>query len=107
MKFYLDEHIPKAVVEGLRRHGIDVLTVQDAGRVGDPDRKQLAFATMKRLVLVTFDDDFLALDAAGAPHSGIVFSQAGRRSVGKLIESLVLIANVIEPEEMGNHIEFI
>lgn len=107
MKFYLDEHIPKAVVEGLRRHGIDVLTVQDAGRVGDSDRKQLAFAAMKRRVLVTFDDDFLALDAAGAPHSGIVFSQAGRRSVGELIESLVLIANVIEPEEMGNHIEFI
>jgi predicted nuclease of predicted toxin-antitoxin system len=95
------------VVEGLRRHGIDVLTVQDAGRVGDSDRKQLAFAAMKRRVLVTFDDDFLALDAAGAPHSGIVFSQAGRRSVGELIESLVLIANVIEPEEMGNHIEFI
>jgi len=107
VKFYLDEHIPKAVVEGLRRHGIDVLTVQDAGRVGDSDRKQLAFAAMKRRVLVTFDDDFLALDAAGAPHSGIVFSQAGRRSVGELIESLVLIANVIEPEEMGNHIEFI
>lgn len=107
MKFYLDEHIPKAVVEGLRRRGIDVPTVQDAGRVGDPDRKQLAFAAMKRRVLVTFDDDFLALDAAGTPHSGIVFSQAGRRSVGELIESLVLIANVIEPEEMGNHIEFI
>lgn len=107
MTFYLDEHIPKAVAEGLRRRGIDVLTVQEAGRVGDPDRKHLAFAALKRRVLVTFDDDFLALDAAGATHSGIVFSQAGKRSVGELIESLVLIANVIEPEEMKNHIEFI
>ena len=107
MKFYLDEHIPKAVAEGLRRRGIDVLTIQGAGRVGDPDRKQLAYAALKRRVLVTFDDDFLALDAAGASHSGIVFSQTGRRSVGELIESLVLIANVIEPEEMRNHIEFI
>ena len=107
MKFYLDEHIPKTVAEGLRRHGIDVLTVQEAGRVGDPDRKLLAFTAMKRRVVVTFDDDFLALDAAGIPHSGIVFSQVGRRSVGDLIESLALIANVIDPEEMGNHIEFI
>ena len=107
MKFYLDEHIPKAVAEGLRRRGIDVLTMQEAGRVGDPDRKQLAFAAMKRRILVTFDDDILALDAAGAPHSGIVFSRAGRRSVGELIESLILIANVIEPEEMRNHVEFI
>ena len=107
MKFYLDEHIPRAVAEGLRRRGIDVLTIQDAGRVGDTDRKQLAFAAMKRRVLVTFDDDFLSLDASGTPHSGIVFSQAGRRSIGELIESLVLIANVIEPEEMRNHIEFV
>jgi len=107
VKFYLDEHIPKAVAEGLRRRGIDVLTMQEAGRVGDLDRKQLAFAAMKRRILVTFDDDILALDAAGAPHSGIVFSRAGRRSVGELIESLILIANVIEPEEMRNHVEFI
>ena len=107
MKFYLDEHIPKAVADGLRRRGIDVLTVQEARRVGDPDRKLLAFAAMKRRVVVTFDDDLLALDTAGIPHSGIVFSQSGRRSVGELIEILVLIANVIEPEEMRNHVEFI
>ena len=73
MNFYLDEHIPKAVAEGLRRRGIDVLTIQDAGRLGVPDRKQLAFATMTRRVLVTFDDDFLALDASRVSHSGIVF----------------------------------
>jgi len=107
VKFYLDEHIPRAVAEGLRRRGIDVLTVQDADRLGDADRRQLVFAAMKRRVLVTFDDDFLKLDASGTPHSGIVFSQSGRRSVGELIENLILIANVIEPEEMRNHIEFI
>ena len=53
MKFYFDEHIPKAVAEGLRRRGIDVLTVREAERVGDPDRKQLTFAAMKRRILVT------------------------------------------------------
>ncbi len=107
MKFYFDEHIPKAVAEGLRRRDIDVLTVREAERMGDPDRKQLVFAAMKHRILVTFDDDFLALDAAGISHSGIVFSQVGRRSIGELIDSLVLIASVIEPEEMRNHIEFI
>jgi len=75
--------------------------------LGDADRRQLAFSAMKRRVLVTFDNDFLKLDASGTPHSGIVFSQAGKRSVGELIENLILIANVIEPEEMRNHIEFI
>ena len=107
MKFYLDEHIPKGVVEGLRRRGVDVLTVQEADRSGDSDEKQLAFATREGRVLVTFDDNFLRLDASGIPHTGVVFSQTGRRTVGELIESLMLIANVIESNEMKNHIEFI
>ncbi len=107
MKFYLDEHIPKGVVEGLRRRGVDVLTLQEADRSGDSDEKQLAFATREGRVLVTFDDDFLRLDASGIPHTGVVFSQTGRRTVGELIESLMLIANVIESNEMKNHIEFI
>ncbi len=54
-----------------------------------------------------FDDDFLRLDATGIPHTGIIFSQTGRRTVGELIDSLMLIVNVIEPNEMKNHIEFI
>lgn len=107
MKFYLDEHIPKGVVEGLRRRGVGVLTVQEADRSGDSDEKQLAFATREGRALVTFDDDFLRLDASGIPHTGVVFSQTGRRTVGELIESLMLIANVIESNEMKNHIEFI
>jgi predicted nuclease of predicted toxin-antitoxin system len=107
VKFYLDEHIPKGVVEGLRRRGLDVLTVQEAGRSGESDEKQLAFAAREGRVLITFDDDFLRLDAAGVPHIGIVFSQTGHCTVGELIESLMIIANVIEPNEMKNHIEFI
>jgi predicted nuclease of predicted toxin-antitoxin system len=107
VKFYLDEHIPKGVVEGLRRRGMDVLTVQEADRSGDSDEKQLAFPTREGRVLVTFDDDFLRLDTTGVPHTGIVFSQTGRYTVGELIESLMLIANVIEPNEMKNHIEFV
>ena len=107
MKFYLDEHIPKGVVEGLRRRGVDVLTVQEAGRSGESDEKQLAFAAREGRALITFDDDFLRLDATGIPHAGIIFSQTGRHTVGELIESLMLIANVIEPNEMKNHIEFV
>jgi predicted nuclease of predicted toxin-antitoxin system len=52
VKFYLDEHIPKGVVEGLRRRGVDVLTVQESGRSGDSDEKQLAFAAREGRVLV-------------------------------------------------------
>ena len=41
LKFYLDEHIHSAIAQGLRRRGVDVMTVQDAGRTGLSDREQL------------------------------------------------------------------
>src|SRR5205809_5854404 len=31
MRFHLDEHLPHAIAEGLRRHGIDVTTTVEAG----------------------------------------------------------------------------
>ena len=34
IKFYMDEDIPRAVSEGLRRRGVDVLTTQDADMLG-------------------------------------------------------------------------
>lgn len=42
IRFYLDEHIPSAVARGLRHRGVDVLTVQEAGRSGLSDPEQLA-----------------------------------------------------------------
>jgi hypothetical protein len=30
IKFYMDEHVPRAVTDGLRRRGVDVLTTQEA-----------------------------------------------------------------------------
>ena len=30
IRFYLDEHVPKVVAKGLRRRGVDVLTVVEA-----------------------------------------------------------------------------
>ena len=31
MRFHLDEHVPHAIAEGLRRRGIDVTTTVEAG----------------------------------------------------------------------------
>ncbi len=40
ISFYLDEHIHRAVAEGLRRRGVNVLTVQEAGRAALSDSEQ-------------------------------------------------------------------
>ncbi len=44
IKFYLDEHVPKAVAKGLKRRGVDVITVVEAGLRGATDEKHLESA---------------------------------------------------------------
>ena len=61
IRFYLDEQIPIAIAEGLRRRGVDVLRVQEVGRSGLPDLDQLTFPLAQRRVLITMDSDFLLL----------------------------------------------
>ena len=70
IKYYLDEHIHSAVAEGLRRRGVDVLTVQEAARAGLTDEEQLSFARTEERVVVTMDSDYLVLAAGGVPNAG-------------------------------------
>lgn len=90
IKYYTDEHVSSAVVAGLRRRGIDVLTTVEAGMLGASDEAQLAMATEKRRVLFTQDDDFLSLHATGIEHSGIVYVYQGT-SIGYMVRGLHFI----------------
>jgi uncharacterized protein with PIN domain len=106
IRFYLDEHVPKAVAEGLRRRGVDVLTVQEAGNSGLSDHEQLNFALENGCVIVTMDSDFLQLAVQGITHPGIAYASP-RKSIGELIGALRLLSDVLTPAEMENHLEFL
>jgi hypothetical protein len=103
----MDQHFPGPVSKGLRRHGVDVLTAQEAGRCGVPDADQLAFATAGQRVMVTFDTDYLSLHRAGVQHAGIVWCQEQKRGVGQLIQALLLVHGVLDPVSMRNHVEYL
>ena len=84
IRFYTDEQVARAVVRGLRRRGVDVLTVPEAGTLGVSDAEQLQRASDEERVIFTHDDDFLRLAAEGADHAGIVYASQERR-VGEII----------------------
>ena len=73
VKFYMDEHVPKAVTAGLRRRGVDVLTAQEAGLHPANDDQHLALAVSEGRVIFTQDADFLRWHAAGRSHRGIIY----------------------------------
>ncbi len=106
LRFYFDEHIHSAVADALERRGVDVLTVQAATRRGFADKEQLAYALQQERVIVTQDSDYIALVASGQPHAGIAFAQP-RASVAEVINSLLLLYDVLSAEEMQNHVEYL
>lgn len=106
ISFYLDEHIHRAVADGLRHRGVNVLTVQEAGKTGVSDHEQLGFAMSQQRVMATMDSDFLLLASEGVLHAGIAYANP-QRSIGELIGSLMLVHNVLTSADMMNHVEYV
>ena len=103
----MDEHVPFAVTTGLRRRGVDVSIALDAGLISVQDDEQLAHAFQSGRVMVTHDDDYLRLHAAGALHAGIAYCHQESLTVGELILRLMLIYDVMTAEEMYGRVEYL
>ncbi len=105
--FFMDQHFPVAASQGLRRHGVDLLTAQEAGRCGSSDCDQLVFATGQERVLVTFDPDFLTLHQTGIAHAGIAWCPAQKYRIGQRIQALLLVHGVLDRDGMRHHVEYL
>ncbi len=107
MRFQLDEHIPNAVAQALRQRGIDVLTAHEAGLLGRRDYELLAHAHAAGWVMVTHDADYLRLHSQGVDHTGIAYCAHSSRTIGQIVEGLVLLHEVYQPDEMANRLEYL
>ena len=107
IRFYLDENVPIAVATQLKRRGIEAVTVRDLGLLGDSDINHLHRAAEMGYVLCTHDVDYVELAASGVEHSGIVFGQQHRHSIGDWVRFLELVHAAYEPDEMRNRIEYV
>lgn len=106
IRFHLDEHVDPAIATALRRAGIDVTTTIEAGLRTKNDEAHLQFAQAERRIIVTRDQDFLRVAAQMGDHSGIVFYTANQ-SIRELIEGLILIYEVMTPEDMIANVEYL
>ena len=104
----MDEHVPTAIIDGLRRRGEDVLTVQEDGFGGAADELVLNRALILERVLFTQDKDFLKIASqcqrSGQPFAGVVYSPQRGISPGRCISDLELIAGVLDSEELINQV---
>lgn len=106
IKFYVDEHVSRAVVRGLRQRGVDVLTLVEADMLGASDEEHLTLALNENRVIFTQDDDFLRMHASGRSHAGIVYAPQ-QTSIGEVIRGLMIIYQILSTEEMRGQVEFL
>lgn len=102
----MDEHVHPAIAAGLRRLGVDVLTAQEGGLLSADDSTHLELAARNGRVIFTQDADFLRLHHAGVPHHGIAYAPQGT-PIGRIIRGLMLIHEVLNPEDMTGRVEFL
>jgi hypothetical protein len=102
----MDEHVRRAVTLGLRRLGIDVVTVQEDGLTGADDVAVLDRAQALGRVAFTQDRDFLVEAArrqqAQLPFAGIVYAHQQVVGIGQCIHELELLAGVYDPPDMAD-----
>ncbi|HEX6190579.1 MAG TPA: DUF5615 family PIN-like protein [Pyrinomonadaceae bacterium] len=106
IRFHLDEHVDPAIATALRRVGINVTTTIEAGLRTKNDEAHLQFARNEERVIVTRDQDFLRRAHHIGDHPGIVFYTA-TQTMREIIEGLILICEVMTPEELVGRVEYI
>jgi len=111
IKLYTDHNVPRAIVDGLRSRGIDVITSYEDGTNELDDAVLLNRATELGRALFTRDYDLLQEAAkrqrSGVHFSGVIFAHQLKVSIGACISDLEIIAKAGQPEDMENRVEFL
>ena len=111
ISIYMNQHIPRAITEGLRLRGVDVITAYEDGAGEMGDAELLDRATKLGRGLFTQDNDLLAEAAMrqkeGVPFNGVIYAHQMRVSIGTCIHDLELIAKAGEAEDLANKVQFL
>ena len=111
LKGYADEHVVFALVEALRRRGMDVVRVQDRGRQEANDADLLDGALSGERVMLTNDKDFLRLAAERAKKqeefAPVFFWPQKQRVIGELLSSIIRHASQHEYQSICSQVFFL
>lgn len=111
VKLYMDVHVRRAITQGLRMRGVDVLTSQkdETAQLSDPEL--LDRAKILGRVLFTHDTDLLReavrRQQKGEGFAGLVFAHQLRITVGQCVHDLELIAKTSDAEDFANWVEYL
>jgi len=109
--FYMDVHIPRAITNGLRLRGIDVLTAQEDDTTTLYDSSLLDRATELQRPLYSQDDDLLSEAHyrinEGIPFAGVIYFHQLHSPIGRCVDDLEIISKASDLEDLLNQVIFI
>ena|SRR5699024_7123031 len=110
IEFYLDEDVDISLQQALTNRGVEIMTTQGAGNIGNTDYEQLMFATGENRVIITHNTrDFMILHKnflmKNNTHSGMVVSD--QLPVGTLLKRVMKLWFTLNANDMQNRIEFL
>ena len=107
----MDVHVHQAITTGLRLRGVDVLTAHEDGARRLSDSELLDRATALGRVLFSQDEDLLGEAArrqqSGETFTGVIYAHQLKVSVGQCMRDLEFLAQVSEPEDFVNWVEYL
>jgi hypothetical protein len=107
----MDHHVPRAITNGLRLRGVDVLTAHEDGANELSDPALLDRVEELGRVVFTQDDDLLTeatqRQRQGRSFSGVIYAHQLSISIGKCVRDLGVIPKVGEPVDMTGRTLFL
>ena len=101
IKFYFDEHMPRAVQTAVIDHGYEVMMAVDVDMVGkDDDTDHLPYAAANQAVIFTRDSAFAGRAMQRADHAGLICWTGRDDDFGGMIRALVQFADNHEAEDV-------
>jgi predicted nuclease of predicted toxin-antitoxin system len=111
VRLYMDVHVRRAVTDGLRLRGVDVLTAQQDGASQVEDPELLDRATSLDRLLFTQDEDLLReakrRQQTGEKFTGVVYAHQLNITIGECIADLELIAETSDLHQWINRVMFL
>jgi len=111
VRLYIDHNVPRAITDGLRTRGIDIITSLEDGTSEWDDPELLDHAAELDCVLFTRDYHLLQeatnRQRTNISFHGVIYAHQLRVSIGDCIRDLETIAEAGDPEDLMNMVLFL
>lgn len=111
IRLYADENVEGAIIQGLRKRGVDILAADEDGFRHTDDPLVLDRAGELSRVAFSRDKDFLReanrRQAVGERFMGVIYARKFFVSIGQCVNDLEMLAVVGNPEDFENAVWYL